>query len=685
MRMRRFRVVSIGALIAAVVIAVVAAPVFGQWPTTCVGLNDIVEAHLGNDGNVGIYQRVFGAQAEQACQNDHRDDVRDVFAWALDTVPQATADIPNLAWPTDCVELNDIVEAHLGNDANVGIYQRVFGDQAEPACRNDHRADVQGIFAWAFDDFRSPPATAAVAGVTEAASACVSGGAVGNAGSAGLVSDCAALLASRDTLAGSTTLNWSTTVAIDQWEGITIAGTPRRVTELRLPDRDLDGAIPAELGTLDRLRWLDLKQNRLQGQLPPDLGRLRRLRLLALGQNDLAGTIPAALGSLTNLHWLTLSTNRLSGEIPPELGRLTRLLLLDLADNQLTGPIPGDLGNLTDLGTLGLGRNQLAGCIPEELRNVKSVDGGTSSSALLATNGDFINEIVDNFPEVNLPYCDDVRAAEAERAALVEIFQTAGGSTWIATDGWLTEAPIGEWFGVRTDQRGRVTGINLAGNQLHGEVPHALVHLSQLHDLNLSGNQLHGSIPIALADLTYLTVLNLSANRLQGAIPTALGELRYLAHLVLHDNELQGIIPPALGRLTNLRTLSLGRNQLRGAIPPTLGDLSYLSWLGLQHNQLTGEIPASLGRLSNLEVLALGANHLHGPIPADLGDLRNLTVLSLHTNSLEGDVPPELDRVANLRRVQLAGNALAGCLPASWRHLPEHDLSQLGLPFCDGE
>ena len=54
-----------------------------EWPTSCVDLNDIVEEHLGRPGNVGIYQRTFGDQAEQACQNDHRDDVRSVFAWAI--------------------------------------------------------------------------------------------------------------------------------------------------------------------------------------------------------------------------------------------------------------------------------------------------------------------------------------------------------------------------------------------------------------------------------------------------------------------------------------------------------------------------------------------------------------------------------------------------------------------------
>ena len=128
-----------------------ATPAPQQWPTTCVDLNDIVEAHLGNDANVGIYQRVFGDQAEQGCQNDHRDDVRAVFSWAFDlTAPSADSGMQDLAWPTNCLDLNDIVENHLGNLGNVGIYQRTFGAQAETACRNDHREDVRGVFGWAF-------------------------------------------------------------------------------------------------------------------------------------------------------------------------------------------------------------------------------------------------------------------------------------------------------------------------------------------------------------------------------------------------------------------------------------------------------------------------------------------------------------------------------------------------------
>ena len=79
----------------------------GQWPTSCVDLNDIVEEHLGHTGNVGIYQRAFGDQAEVACRNDHRDDVRYVFAWALgDTPPQIV---------TGVVQIEDLLTAFNDN------------------------------------------------------------------------------------------------------------------------------------------------------------------------------------------------------------------------------------------------------------------------------------------------------------------------------------------------------------------------------------------------------------------------------------------------------------------------------------------------------------------------------------------------------------------------------------------
>ncbi len=71
-----------------------------QWPTACVYLNDIVEEHLANPNNVGIYQNTFGDQAEAACQNDHRNDVIAVFGWAIAIESSASGSHLELDWPT---------------------------------------------------------------------------------------------------------------------------------------------------------------------------------------------------------------------------------------------------------------------------------------------------------------------------------------------------------------------------------------------------------------------------------------------------------------------------------------------------------------------------------------------------------------------------------------------------------
>ena len=146
-------VIALGAFAAFISVAM------AQWPTACVDLNDVVELQLGNEQNAGIYQRVYlGADAERACQGDHRSDVRATFAWAFDGAAPG-GDLPSTAWPTTCVGLNDFVEAHLGNTGNVGIYQRAFGDgpAAESACRSDHRTDVQAVFAWAYGPLVAQP------------------------------------------------------------------------------------------------------------------------------------------------------------------------------------------------------------------------------------------------------------------------------------------------------------------------------------------------------------------------------------------------------------------------------------------------------------------------------------------------------------------------------------------------
>ena len=156
-----------------------------------------------------------------------------------------------------------------------------------------------------------------------------------------------------------------------------------------------------------------------------------------------------------------------------------------------------------------------------------------------------------------------------------------------------------------------------------------------------------------------------------------------VAALELVGRNLTGSIPPEFGAFANLESLELGANQLAGEIPPQLGRLTNLSFLLLYNNQLTGSIPPELGDLANLRVVELGGNRLTGAIPPDLGNLTNLTVLWLHANQLTGPIPPELANLTSLQVLILGGNPLTGCIPEGLREVPENDLAELGLPFCD--
>ena len=119
--------------------------------------------------------------------------------------------------------------------------------------------------------------------------------AVGSGRDLGIVKDCQVLLSIRNTLAGSTGLNWKSNIAIEEWDGITISGTPPRVTELTLSQRGLLGIIPIQVGELDRLTVLDLEKNGLGGLIPSSIGRLTELVRLNVAYNLLTGSIPREL------------------------------------------------------------------------------------------------------------------------------------------------------------------------------------------------------------------------------------------------------------------------------------------------------------------------------------------------------------------------------------------------------
>jgi len=282
----------------------------------------------------------------------------------------------------------------------------------------------------------------------------------------------------------------------------------------------------------------------------------------------------------------------------------------------------------------------------------------------------------------------EITVVNPDRAALVALYNATDGPNWVDNTNWLTDAPLGEWYGVDTDRKGRVVRLNLSGSWDHerqvrrphglrGPIPPELGGLSNLERLNLGYNALSGSIPSELGGLSNLRYLHLGYTDLSGSIPSELGELSNLEvlNLYLGFGGFSGPIPRELGNLANLRSLSLGPG-LDGPIPPELGGLSNLVNLFITWNNLSGPIPPWLGQMENLRTLELISNGFTGPIPPELGKLTKLEALSLYNNDLTGPLPAELGNLVNLRSLRIASNRLTSTIPRTF-------LSLSSLEFLD--
>ncbi|MDE0396053.1 MAG: Ig-like domain-containing protein [Gammaproteobacteria bacterium] len=250
-----------------------------------------------------------------------------------------------------------------------------------------------------------------------------------------------------------------------------------------------------------------------------------------------------------------------------------------------------------------------------------------------------------------------------DRDILVTLYKEMDGPDWKNAENWLTDAPIGTWYGVETDSRGRVTRLSLSSNGLAGTILPELGNLTSLRELILAWNGLTGPIPPELGNLASLEELRLERNALTGTIPREFGNLTQLGTLNLQDNHLTGPIPPEFGNLTSLRELNLPDNAFTGSIPPEFGSLTRLRTLNLHANDLTGPIPPEVGNLTSLERLRFERNALTGWIPPEVGNLTRLRTLNLHANDLAGPIPPELGNLAGLEELRLEGNALTGPVP----------------------
>ena len=524
----------------------------------------------------------------------------------------------------------------------------------------------------------------------------------------GLVADCEALLAVEDSLEGIGTLNWSVDLSMRAWQGVTLGGTPERVTGLDRSEEELSDPIPSSLDRLTGLQTLDLSDNELTGTIPSRIGNLTGLETLGLGGNELTGEIPSSLSGLTALETLDLNDNKLEGEIPSWIGSLTNLEKLSLNKNRLTGPVPSWLNDLTSLAELRLDDNLLDGGIPSlasltGLTVLHLQENGLTGSVPSWLGGLTMLEEVDlseNGLAGTIPLSLGAVSEQSGQPNLINlsVLHLHNNTLTGSVPAWLGNLPGLERIGLGGNQLtgdippelgdlAKLEYLDLAGNELTGSIPGKLAGLgnsSRLGALLLGGNQLTGSIPAELGDLGLLEQLDLSENQLSGEIPAGLGNLTNLLELYLDNNVLTGELPAGLGSLTALTVLDVQENRLTGRIPAGLGNLTDLEEVRTYSNQLTGEIP-SLRRLVNLKVLLLYDNELTGPIPSWLGNLTELVELDICSNQLTGPIPPSLGNLAMLEELYLANNPLVGPIPSQLGNLVALETLDLRYNQLTGE
>ncbi len=251
----------------------------------------------------------------------------------------------------------------------------------------------------------------------------------------------------------------------------------------------------------------------------------------------------------------------------------------------------------------------------------------------------------------------------ADRAVLVEFYNATDGGSWKVQTNWLSDRPIGEWFGVTTNRDGRIVKLELVDNGLRGSLPESIGDLTELEILQLGKNNIVGRLPASMGELSDLRELILEENGIFGGLPVEMSKLGDLEVLDVFSNRFSGEIPGWVGDLVELKVLDLGSNRFGGEIPPALADLRRLQVLRLDDNDLEGELPPSIGHLSEVEELRLSGNELSGSIPAEFGGLRSVKWLRLQSNLLGGQIPDELSLLSNLIELDLNNNRLEGPLP----------------------
>ena len=97
----------------------------------------------------------------------------------------------------------------------------------------------------------------------------------------------------------------------------------------------------------------------------------------------------------------------------------------------------------------------------------------------------------------------------SERSILESFYKALDGDKWEHKENWLSDKPLNEWYGITTDEKGKVVKIQLS-DTMTGKVPANLKHLKKLQSLHL--DCMAGGIRLEVNNYPSLKELKLSDN-----------------------------------------------------------------------------------------------------------------------------------------------------------------------------
>lgn len=415
--------------------------------------------------------------------------------------------------------------------------------------------------------------------------------------------------------------NWLSQEPIQTWFGVSAEGG--RVTALDLPDNQLDGTLPDQMGDWTRIRRIDLSGNIIRQFFPNTISAWEALEELDLSDSrdpqnpgdqtaGLRGFLPNALGTLTRLEKLNLSDCRLTGGV----GALARIPLieLNLAGNNFTGSNFDALVQIESLRSLDLSRNEIEG-IPDfgrtQLQTLRVADNRLTFGSLEP------NRMLPEFsyaPQAAITEAQIYSRKPGERLTLEArsdgtedryLWQQDGQSRSqnpetltfdslkvsdqgvyrcfvsnpLLPDLTLRSADLIVFVVSEEDLAAEKEALRAFYDSLGGDLWNVrqfwfsdasddlerwfgidLNEGGRIQSIRLTGNNLIGNIPAAIEKLEALEVLELSRNQIESIPIESLRRLRGLREIYLDDCQLTDL--PGFTGFANLEVLSVERNAL---------------------------------------------------------------------------------------------------------------------------